>query len=110
MKPVRYVELNGTTHFFYNDDEWNAWKERGEAYGDSGMLLKSRKGNEITYDGYGTIEYPNKNRTQVTIVWNPLFDGEMPDNETIISKQVKNPTRNQSVSIAIIDFSKNTNS
>ena len=81
MKPIRFSIKNGVSYFHYKSSEIISFARRGFLYGDVGFILMSRKGNLLTYKGFGTIEKPSKHISSISIVHFPPFDGKMPTDE-----------------------------
>ena len=79
MKPTSYKEIkSGVFEFFYNKDDYNNFHKNGKENGDVGFILKERDylGKFTKYEGYGTIESPNKDLNYITIKYSKFFDDE----------------------------------
>lgn len=87
MKPINYKEIkSGVFEFFYNEDDYNNFHKNGKENGDVGFILKERDywGKFTKYEGYGTIESPNKDLNYITIQYSKFFDDEFLSPDKII--------------------------
>mgnify|MGYP000980526586 CR=1 FL=1 len=106
MRPIKFTIKNGVTYFHYNLKDLREFIREGKKYGSVGFILTKRKGPELTYRGFGTIENPSKHITTCTFMYLPEFDGEMPsDKEIITPPKIKN-NGNFGVQFFFLDFSK----
>jgi hypothetical protein len=107
MTPKSFDIIDGITKFRYSTRELIEWTKLGREHGDVGMILLSRKGNFLTYGGYGTIENPCKFIQYLTLNHFPPFDGEMvSDGERIMPVMYSNKGTTSSHSFMMINLAK----
>lgn len=103
MRPISFTVENGITLFHHDEKEYKRFLELGKRDGNVGLILKSREGNILTYEGFGTIENPLKEMITISMVMLP--HEECPDEERLESFQRQGPTY-ETFSFGILDFSK----
>jgi hypothetical protein len=84
MTPIKFTRKNGETHFHYNISELREFVKQGKAKGNVGVILTKRKGNILTYRGFGVIENPFTHIQTVSIVHWDFFDGPLPSDEEML--------------------------
>lgn len=104
MKPCRYTIKNGITYFHYNTKDLFRFVRLGNEFGDVGFILTQRKGNILTYRGFGTYENPCKVIQTIDIQWLNSFDGEIPSDDDYVNPPQNRKKSLVSVSFEIIDF------
>jgi hypothetical protein len=77
MRPIKYIVEKGVVYFHYSLSDLKLFVARGKTYGDAGMIITRRKGNTLTYKGYGTIDNPRVEIYVLTINWFEPFDGPL---------------------------------
>lgn len=109
MKPKSYFKLYNKTCFVYDPKEYLNWRKSGEQHGDVGFILVAREGNAVTFGGFGTIEHPSYEYSEITTIRNPLFDDKpaASDDEIIQGNLLPDDPSYMTTSFHIIDFSKN---
>jgi hypothetical protein len=100
MTPVSYTVNDGVTTFHYKPSELRKFYKLGKRDGDVGMILKSRKGNMITYSGFGTIENPRTVEYSMSLIMMPFE--EMSDDERLVPPKLEG--RLSSYRFDILDF------
>lgn len=91
MIPYKYkkcTDLNNDATFHYHYKQLKDFLIQGFKEGNNGWILVSRKGNIDTFRGFGTIENPCKKLLTISIVHNPLWDGERKTLEEIIHPKI----------------------
>lgn len=105
MRPISFTVENGITLFHHDEKKYKRFLRLGKRDGNVGLILKSRKGNILTCEGFGTIEHPCREMITFSIVMLP--HEECPDEERLASFQRQGPPL-ESFSFGILDFSKPT--
>lgn len=77
MKPYRFTKnkTTGITRFLYKAKDIRDWEERGEEFGDSGLILTERNNQVLRYKGYGTKDFPFTEQISFYIVHSYERDG-----------------------------------
>jgi hypothetical protein len=81
MVPIKFTVKDGITYFHYKYSDLKEFVKCGKLNGDVGHLLIKREGDLLTYKGFGTIENPMYSMITISILYLPLFDGEMMSDE-----------------------------
>ncbi len=81
MIPIRFAVEDGVTTFYYKTRELKNFVRLGKKDGNVGMILIHRKGNMLTYKGFGTIEHPMTEMVTLSMMHHPGIDGEMKTDE-----------------------------
>ena len=81
MTPIKFTVKDGITHFHYNYSELREFVRLGKSHGNVGNILVRRKGDLITYKGFGTNETPLYDMITITSRHLAILDGEMPTDE-----------------------------
>jgi hypothetical protein len=88
MKPVKYTKNNETYVFHYSFSDLREFILRGKISGDVGWILTKVDGKMHTFRGFGTIEHPMNEIVTITIMYNPLFDGNF-NPDVLIDRNIK---------------------
>lgn len=109
MIPKSFTIENNVATFEYWDKDYNLWKDIGEKKGTSGPLLKTIDYNNkaFTYESFGVIESPNKERFTLTIIHDELLDGYLLPPEEY-TKNI-NRTFGGTISLKLLDLSQYNN-
>lgn len=76
MKPIKYTGTKDNVTFHYKYSDLKKFLTFGKKEGNVGWVLISFKEGLLTYRGFGTIEHPCKDLITISLMHNPVFDGE----------------------------------
>lgn len=77
MYPISYKKEGNKVEFFYDQKEWDEWIALGKKDGNVGSMMKYIENeSRITFFTFGTYENPMRDMITLTMVHNPLYDGE----------------------------------
>lgn len=77
MKPQSYIKKDNKIIFKYPEKDLKEFHKIGKSEGGAGHYLHSIEDDKyFNYKSYGTIEAPVREEMTITMITNPMYDGE----------------------------------